>query len=180
MKMTEYFDVLDTDGNQTGISRPRDEVHSNGLWHRSIYVWIINNNNEVFLQKRSANKKSYPNMWSISITGHLSSGENSINGAVREIEEELGVVVAPEDLKLIGTQKYTQIINSEFINNEFSDIFLLNLSLDVANLKLQEEEVSEVKYIHIDQLKEMVATKDVTLIMNDNAYNTLFNHLSYI
>lgn|GEM_PF-5210587 len=40
--MEEHFDILDADGQLTGVTKPRSEVHRNGLRHRTVYVWIVN------------------------------------------------------------------------------------------------------------------------------------------
>ena len=66
----EYLDILDENGNKTGESRPRSEVHSKGYWHKGIHVWIINSNKELLVQRRSANKDVYPNKLHISVAGH--------------------------------------------------------------------------------------------------------------
>ncbi|MFI3241656.1 MAG: NUDIX domain-containing protein [Alphaproteobacteria bacterium] len=175
--MVEYFDVLDDSGNLTGEAKPRDEVHANGLWHKAVHVWIVNDKDEILLQKRASCKESFPDMWDISAAGHLSAGDDTITGAIREIEEELGFLITAEELQYIGSQKVTQFVKEGFINNEFNDIFVLRRSLDLSKLVLQEEEVNEVKYIPLSTLKEMVANRDETLLMHDEGYKILFKAL---
>lgn len=53
----ESFDVLNEYGEFTGKIATREECHKNGYWHRAVYAFIIDNNGNVLLQKRSANKK---------------------------------------------------------------------------------------------------------------------------
>ena len=96
--MVEYFDVLDERGNKTGKIKKREDVHRDGDWHKSIHIWIVNDKNEVLLQKRSSNKDCYPNMWDISCAGHLTAGDTSISGALREIKEELGLDISLSQL----------------------------------------------------------------------------------
>ena len=66
-----------------------DEVHKRGLWHRAIVVAIINEKNEVLLQQRSFNKEKNAGMWDISVAGHISTGQDSLSAAAREINEEV-------------------------------------------------------------------------------------------
>ena len=68
----EYFDVLDENGNKTGETKLRSEVHRDGDWHRTVHIWVFNRQGEVLLQRRCATKDSYPNMLDISCAGHLS------------------------------------------------------------------------------------------------------------
>ena len=73
----ELIDVLDENGVKTGEVLSRSEVHKKGLWHRAIVVAVINENNEILLQQRSANKDKNANMWDISVAGHISAGQDS-------------------------------------------------------------------------------------------------------
>ena len=50
---------------------------------------IINGKNEILLQQRSANKEKNANMWDISAAGHISTGQDSLSAAAREINEEV-------------------------------------------------------------------------------------------
>ena len=87
----ELLDVLDENGIKTGQILPRKEVHEKGLWHRIIVVAIVNEKNEILIQQRSHNKDKNPDMWDISVTGHLSAGQDSLTAATREISEEVSV-----------------------------------------------------------------------------------------
>lgn len=72
--MEEYLDVLDADGNKTGIEKPRSLVHRDGDWHRVAHIWVINDKNEILLQRRSHEKDHNPDMLDLSCGGHLSGG----------------------------------------------------------------------------------------------------------
>ena len=91
MKREEMIDVLDENGIKTGEILPRSEVHKRGLWHRIIVVAIVNEKNEILIQQRSHDKDKNPDMWDISVTGHLSAGQDSLTAATREISEEVSV-----------------------------------------------------------------------------------------
>ncbi len=175
--MEELFDILDKNGNKTGKTKPRSLVHKDGDWHKSVHIWIANDKDEVMLQKRSPNKDSYPNMWDISSAGHLTAGDESLSGAIREIKEELGVDVLPEQLQLIGVRKIAQRPTPTFINSEFQDIYLLRLSLDLSKLTLQEDEVAAVKYVPLDTFRHMIKTNDETLIINLDEMEMVFKAL---
>lgn len=131
------------------------------------------------MQKRSPNKDSNPNMWDISSAGHLTSGDESLPEAIREIKEELGLDIFPSQLKFIGTIKKASKYTSTFINNEFNDVYLLRLSLDVSKLHLQIEEVSEVKYVLLNEFRNMIKTRDKTLLMHNDEFEILFKALGH-
>ncbi len=178
--MVEFFDVLDEEGNKTGKIKSREEVHRDGDWHKSVHIWIVNDKGEVLLQKRSPNKDSHPNMWDISSAGHLVAGDDSVSGALREIKEELGVEVLPEQLSLIGTRKKASKYTQTFVNNEFSDVYLLRWSLTLNQLHIQEEEVSAVKYVPLDEFRNMIHSGDKTLLMHGDEFKMLFEALGVV
>lgn len=85
----EYFDVLNEKGIYTGEVKTREECHEKGLWHKAVVVFIINSKNQVLLQKRSKQKKLWPDMWDITAGGHVDSGEFGFQAIIRECKEEL-------------------------------------------------------------------------------------------
>ena len=98
----EYIDIFDENNNPTGEKKEKQQAHEEGNFHRTAHIWIINDKNELLLQKRSASKKSHPNCWDISGAGHIKTGETVIDGVIRELKNSY---------KSEG--KYTGIINKE-------------------------------------------------------------------
>jgi isopentenyl-diphosphate Delta-isomerase len=95
----EIFDVVDDNDNVIG-QRSRREVHRLGLKHRAIHVLVFNRRGEVFLQKRSMTKDTFPGAWDSSASGHLDTREDYDACAVRELREEIGLVVATPPKRL--------------------------------------------------------------------------------
>lgn len=87
----ELIDVLDEKRNSTGEVLSRKEIHKKGFWHRTVHIWVVNSKGQILLQKRSPLKKTSPNMWTTSASGHLSAGDTSIVGAIRETKEEIRI-----------------------------------------------------------------------------------------
>ncbi len=155
----EYIDVLDENGLPTGRTASRQEVHQKGLWHRAILVAIVDKNNRVLIQQRSANKEKYPNKWDISVAGHVSSGYDSLNAVYAEVMEEIGTQI-PSDIDLSDFRYVTSFrdqrkVSDHFIENQFYDLFLLKLSIPSTDLELQLEEVQAIDYKNPFQLKQM-------------------------
>ncbi|PAW72356.1 MAG: NUDIX hydrolase [Pedosphaera sp. Tous-C6FEB] len=88
----EIFDVVD-DRDRIISRQTRREVHLRGLKHRAVHVLVFNQRGELFLQKRSFKKDTFPGAWDSSASGHLDAGENYDTCAVRELREEIGLVV---------------------------------------------------------------------------------------
>lgn len=102
--MNEFFDVLNEFGEFTGETATRKECHEKGLWHRAVYAFIIDNDSNILLQKRSGNKKLWPNLWDVTVGGHVDSGEFGRQALIREVKEELGIEINDNDIKyLVGS-----------------------------------------------------------------------------
>lgn len=153
--MEEKFDVLDEKGNYTGKIESRKICHQSGLYHKAVAVWIINSKGQVLLQKRSPNKRMWPNTWDITAGGHVLAGEFGFESIIRETKEELGLDIDKENIIFIGSCISTNI-KGDIINNHFNEFYIINKDIDETKLKLQEEEVEEVKWMNKDEIIERV------------------------
>lgn len=125
---TEPFDVLSADGTATGRTKARAAVHRDGDWHRAIHVWIAGRDarGEGFLlvQRRGAEKDTWPGRLDATVGGHLRAGEG-IPEALREIEEELGVAVSLAGLRRLGTRRAVNEMAPGMRDRELQEVFLL-------------------------------------------------------
>ena len=153
--MEENFDVLTQLGEFTGEIASRDECHAKGLWHRAVFAFIVNSNGEILLQKRSANKKLWPNRWDVTVGGHVDAGEFGRQALIRECKEELGIDVKDEDIRFLVAS--TSVYNKNgYINNHYDECYLIFKDVDLSTLTLQEQEVSDVKYFSKEELIDRI------------------------
>ena len=158
--MEEMIDVLNEQtGERTGEVISKTEAHKNGIWHGSIHILIVSKDKKkTLLQKRCAEKKLYPNTWDIAVGGHISAGEDDITSAKRELEEELGL--NPEKLKIEKVDRITEkLVNNGVISNEYVSIFVVYTDIDINDINLQVEEVSEAKWCTKEELNEFINAK---------------------
>ncbi len=180
--MEENIDIINKEtGENTGEVKLKSEVHRDGLWHKTVHIWCINSKGEILLQHRSKEKKNFPDMWDISVAGHISSGESSEQGALREIKEEIGIDISVSDLKYLGTVVQESVLNNEtYFDNELNDIYIFKLDNN-KDLKIQEEELDQLKWLPISEFQEWINEKRTDLVPHDEEYKILFKYLeSYI
>lgn len=174
----ECLDILDENGNITGEVRPRTEAHVKGLWHKAIHVWIVNDNNQLLIQKRAAIKKANPNKWTASFAGHVSAGDDSIITSIREAKEELGLKLTKSDFNFICmTSTESTHNNGSLINKEHRDVYAVRQNVQLAKLTLQKEEVADAKYIDLADLKKKFKEKDPEFVIHEEEYKALFDYL---
>ncbi len=142
----ELIDICDESNNLTGIQKMKSEAHRDGLWHRAAHMWIYNSHGKILLQLRAKEKLFCPNVWDKAAAGHVSAHEEPSTAALRELEEEIGLIVAKEDLQFFKIIK-GNIIDKDIINNEFYYIYFLKFDGNIDNLVLQVEEVQKISFL---------------------------------
>jgi len=117
----------------------KNQAHAKEQWHCAAHIWITDGEN-VLIQLRAKNKIQYPDLWDITAAGHLSAGDTPIKGAIREYQEELGI---PWDF---GNVQYDCILK-EPRGCEIIYFYFFKKKIDISTLKLQKEEVADVKWV---------------------------------
>ena len=163
----ELLDVVDENGKPTGETVERKIAHSEGIRHRTAHVWIVRKSDEgaeVLLQKRAMNKDSFPGYYDISSAGHIHAGDSSVDSAIRELEEELGITAAKEELHFIGIHKGiedTEFYGKPFRNHEFSKMYVYMEDIDTDKLTLQKEEVESVMWIDYEEGTKLIKEQKI-------------------
>ncbi|GAA3552843.1 NUDIX hydrolase [Snuella lapsa] len=152
--MDELVDILDAHGSPTGRTCLKSVAHKRGYWHPCIHVWLYTKRGEVVIQKRVADKDTFPDLWDVSVAGHIGAGEVPLLAAQRELFEELGVDVKTGALEFIGNHTTDHMHNAMLIDREYHHVYITELTIPLSHLKLQAEEVSQIKLIAVDSLKK--------------------------
>lgn len=146
---SEVVAIVDENDKQVGTTT-REEAHKKGVLHREAYVIIINSKKEIILQKRKDNK-----LWDFSSSGHVAFSESYERGAQRELKEEIGVSVEQDELQEIA-YKRLETIKPNKINKRFVKVFLIRKDVPMTDLRLQKEEVIEVRYFDKEGVMELI------------------------
>ena len=163
--MDEKIDVLDARGFVSGEVAWKSEAHRLGLWHRCFHCWIASPETPsggpyLFVQRRAVGKETWPDRLDVTVGGHLGAGEEALEGGLRELGEELGLQVAPEDLIPLGTRRVELEIPAG-IDREFQEVFLLVRSLSPKDLRFQKEEVAAVARLRLDGVEALCKGSEV-------------------
>lgn len=165
--MDTMRDVFTKDGEYLG-TRPASVLEGDdvGFYFKTVRVILLNENNEILIQKRSNNKKIYPGKWEISASGHVEQGENEIDAAIRETKEEVGVSLSKENIRLINTTTFKNALSYTYISRIKNS----------TEFTLEENEVDEVKYVSLYEFKKLLYSDE--FVNKGNEYNEfLLNYL---
>ena len=143
----ELLDVYNTEHEPTGRTVARGgEVHE-GERLLVVHALVLNSRNELLIQRRSPNKDRYPGCWDVSSGGFVQSGENSAAAAIRELREETGLEVSPDELRFLFTEPFSFILD---------DFYLVRVDAVIQSLQLQKNEVTEVRWATQQEVESMI------------------------
>ena len=145
----EILDLYDNDKKITNLQISRGVKVPKGYYRLVVHICIFNNKGEMLIQKRASHKK-WGDKWDISVGGCVSAGETSDVAAMREVKEEIGLDIDLKDKRCNFTFTF---------EDGFDDIYLVNVDdIDLSTLKLQQTEVSEVKWMTEEEILKMNET----------------------
>ncbi|KAJ1473802.1 NUDIX hydrolase domain-like protein [Baffinella frigidus] len=170
--LKELFDVYEAPESiekhrgepvSAGYSLARTKVHSQGLWHRAVHVWLYQPDGRVVIQRRAQGKDTFPGLWDCSAAGHVTSGDTVLETVLKEVQEELGLAITASDLEPLGTiatsVSDSSPVQGEFTCNEYKSLFLLKFSGDVSELNFDPAEVEAVEARAIIELAAQLRTQ---------------------
>ena len=141
--MAELRDLYDINSNKTNLTYHKGDVIPEGYYPMVVMAVIRNNNGEFLMQKRVEEKGGD---WGVT-GGHPKSGESPIQGIITEVKEELGLDFKEEDFTL-----YDEGCDGK----DCYKMYFVNKDIDIKDITIQEEELSEVRWFTMDELKHMV------------------------
>ena len=146
----EKYELVDRNGNKTGKILTKMETYNlnnipNGYYMPVVGVVIMNENNEILLQKRSKFKKINPSKWGI-CGGKVDLGETPLDAGIRETLEEIGILLNKEELEFLSTD-----INEK----AHFTVYYVRKNVNINECKLQKEELEEIRYFKIEKLEEL-------------------------
>lgn len=177
--MEEFFDVLNEKGHYTNLQEKRNKCHEKGLWHKAVAIFVINSKEEVLLQKRSPNKKMWPNMWDVTAGGHVLAGEFGFQAVIRELKEELGIELNKNDITFIGSA-ISSNIKGDMTDNHFNEYYIVKKDINESTLKLQEDEVTEVKWVSKDEIIKRIKNGFNGITDKQGCWDALLKYYEYM
>ncbi|GCE09082.1 NUDIX hydrolase [Dictyobacter aurantiacus] len=170
---TEQLAIFSETMERIGV-RTRAEVHREGYWHETFHCWFVQrqaDRRSILFQQRAAQKKDYPNQLDITAAGHLLAHETPRDG-VREIQEELGLELAFDDLVSAGILP-DPFLRPGFLDREFCHLFFYLLSIPITDLVLQREEVACIVRVELEDferlLRQQVSEISAPVYLTDSA-----------
>lgn len=134
----EIMDVYTANKEKTDGTHQRDVLMAKGDYRFVVSVVIFNSQGELLIQQRTAEKHSWPLYWDYAASGAVSAGEQLYEAAERELAEELGIAISLKEVPSRLTVAFEE---------GWDEIYFIDLDIPVSELRLQEEEVADAKWV---------------------------------
>tara|TARA_B100000929_G_scaffold207820_1_gene165628 strand:- start:313 stop:828 length:516 start_codon:yes stop_codon:yes gene_type:complete len=145
--LSENVILVDKNDNQLGLME-KIEAHKKAILHRAFSVFILNENNELLLQKRGLNKYHSPGLWTNTCCSHPRNGEDVLEAGIRRLKEEMGIVTK---LQALLSFIYKAEFDNGLTEHEFDHVLIGKYNKDPI---INELEVCDWKWIDLDLLRK--------------------------
>lgn len=159
MSQKPLIQIVDENDNPVGFASI-EESQTKGLIQQISRVMVEDKSGRILLQKRAAHRRLFPGRWDNSAAGHVDEGENYLQAAYREMEEEIGLLnVKLEEVSYF----YTSFTFKDMKLNQFQRVYKTQTSSN-THLILEEDEVGEVKWFTREELKDLLKHPDTLTV----------------
>ena len=146
--MGELRDLYDINSNLTGLTYRKGESIPEGYYPMVVMAVIRNSKGEFLMQKRVESKGGD---WGVT-GGHPKSGESPLEGIITEVKEELGLDFSNENFI-----EY----DSGCDGKDCYKMYFVTKDIKINDIKIQDEELTEVRWFSMDELNHMVDIKEL-------------------
>ena len=143
----ELWDVYSFDRRPTGRTMYRGDPIPDGAFHLVVHICVFSPDGRMLIQQRREGKRSWPGLWDLSAGGCAVAGEDSQTAAERELFEELGIRAS-----FAGVRPKLSI----GFETGFDDVFFTGHGADISDLRLQAEEVLDVRWASADEVLRLL------------------------
>lgn len=167
----EVIDIFDEAMHPLG-SAQRGRAHREGLWHQTFHCWIWRQDASggyLVFQQRGPDKDLFPNLLDVSAAGHLAAGESVADG-VREVAEELGLVVPFSALQPLGVERSAGRFGG-LIDREFCHLFLLRHDVPLDSYRPRIDEVPALVQILLHDVARLLDGQAATVAASGFAWD---------
>lgn len=143
----ELWDLYTRHRQFTGETHVRGEKLPPDRYHLVVHVWIKNSRGEWLISQRAASRPTFPLKWE-SVGGSVTAGEDSLEGALREAKEEVGVELDPANGWLVSST-----IREHFQDIKDDWLFVYDGPVDLANATT--DEVATTRWMTVPEIRAL-------------------------
>lgn len=143
----ELWDLYTRDRRLTGEAHIRGEKLPPERYHLVVHVWIRNSRGEWLISQRAASRPTFPLMWEC-VGGSVTTGEDSLTGAIREAKEEVGVDLDPTHGRMVSST-----VREHFQDIKDDWLFLYDGPIDLSAATT--DEVADMRWMTVEEIRTL-------------------------
>ncbi len=143
----ELWDLYTENRVKTGETHVRGNPLPKEKYHLVVNVWIKNSEGKYLISKRSKTKLKNPLMFE-TVAGAALKGENSLQAAIRETKEEVGIDLETKEAKPVYSDVRKNL-------NSILDVYLFEYDGTVDLRNATSDEVESVKWMTTDEIYDL-------------------------
>lgn len=148
----EIWDLYNERRELTGRDHIRGDAIPDGYYHLVVHVWVRNSKGEYLISQRSADRPMHPLKWEC-VGGSVLKGEDSLSGALREIKEEVGLSLSPNNGKLVCSTTGRVVNGIRF--SDIVDVWSFDYDGEVDLRSATTKEVAKTIWMNKAAIKEL-------------------------
>lgn len=149
----ELWDLYNEKRELIGRDHIRGEEIPQGCYHLVVHVWIRNGKGEYLISQRSADRPSFPLMWEC-VGGSVLKGEDSLTGAIREVQEEVGVLLPAKHGRLVKSVVREEVNGVPF--RDILDVWLFEYDGPVTLEQATTQEVAQTAWMTKTEIHQLL------------------------
>lgn len=154
----EIWDLYTEDGRLTGQKHRRGEELPDNLYHLVVHIWIKNAQGQYLIAQRAASRPQNPLKWECQ-GGSVLYGETSLEGAIREVKEEVGLELKPQNGRRLFRHTRGIINGCKF--NDIMDVWLFEYDGPVNLKAATTDEVAQVQWLTAEQIRHLAEKENL-------------------
>lgn len=154
----EVWDLYDENKKITGKYCIRGNEIPDNYYHLVVHVWIKNSEGKYLISQRSESRPTFPLMWEC-VGGSVLKGENSLEGAIRETKEEVGIDFKKSEGKMVYSEIRKTVDGKKY--NDIMDVWLFEYNGEVNLKNATTDEVRDIKWMGKEEIKELLESNEL-------------------
>lgn len=148
----ELWDLYNGNRELTGRCHARGDAVPQGFYHLVVHVWIRSGKGDYLISQRSASRPMFPLKWEC-VGGSVLKGEDSLTGAVREVKEEVGLILDPGSGKLLFSTVGRVVDGRKF--SDILDVWLFEYDGPVSLGQATTDEVAQAVWMPKQEIRKL-------------------------
>ena len=177
----DLIEIINEEDEVIGLAS-RMEFFEKAILHRNVQVIFIDKNKKIIFQKRSEQKMIFAGLLDVTVSGGVEIGDNYEKTALKEAEEETGLILKNEQLICFGKKPLVFYDRkTALVSRAIRQIYGYIFDGNVEDLKIEENNGLGFELFSVEELQSLKPLQKERFIpgLLDDYYTNIYQELSH-